>query len=123
VAVTDRLGSVAQVQETYVIGTNAALGVILDQVISVNRKLDSLMASQEQLDATVEQIRGAVGTLSTETGELTTAVDRINQWVQAHPDIDTSGLDDAVAQLTASTDAIKAAADAAETAVPEQPQP
>jgi hypothetical protein len=105
----------------YDLGRQALLAHIADHLHILDQKVGTLMATQAELDATVQQIRDAVTILTTESTELTTATAAIVAWIAANPGVNTAGLTDAVATLVASTDAMKAAADAAEAAVPAPP--
>lgn len=92
------------------------------RVFLLDRKLDQILTTQDDINVAVAAIGEAVATLTTETAELGTSTDAIVAWIAAHPEVDTSGLTEAVAGLTASADAIKAAADAAEAATPATPE-
>jgi hypothetical protein len=95
------------------------LAHIADHLHSIDRKLNLIMATQADIDTLTTQIASAVSVLTTETTELSSAVDEIVAWINANPGLDTSGLDAAVAALTTSTNAIKAASDAASAVIPD----
>jgi hypothetical protein len=91
----------------------------------LDRKLNTIMATQAELDTAVASITTAVGVIQTEVGQLTTANTQILAEIAAlrvaNPALDLTGLNSAVDTLSAATTAIKAAADAVEAIPPVPP--
>lgn len=77
-------------------------------LVRIEWKLDWLIRRFAQMENTQEEIDAAVQALKDDETGLDASVTRIEEWITAHPDIDTSGLVAEVGNIKGHVDAVDA---------------
>jgi hypothetical protein len=80
---------------------------ILNQLKTVNKKLDVLMSQQDDITADVTTIEAGVANLGTAVTAIQAEIDALKA---ANPQLDLSGLDKAAADLTGAVSSVTALA-------------
>lgn len=119
------------------------MGVIMDQQLShrldalqgelnqhlwgmehrLNRRLDQIMTEQQDIDAAVSALTTVVGVVADETDSLNTTAAAIQAYIDAHPNVDTTGLDAIVAQVQTTQGNLATAVTNVGSVLPQPPTP